>query len=246
MNLIKAKNYCDMSRIAANIVSAQVILKKDSVLGLATGSTPVSMYKQLIEWNEKGDVDFSKVITFNLDEYLGVSDKDKHSYLWFMRDNFFEHINIESKNVFIPDGMTKSIANECMSYEQRMRQRGGIDLQVLGIGLNGHIGFNEPSNCFKRDTHRVDLTESTMNANARYFANKAEIPKSAITMGMGSIMRTKKILLLCSGEEKAQILYQAMYGDIDPIIPASILQLHSDVTVIADKGALEIYDRRRR
>ncbi len=241
MIIREAKDYNNMSRIGANIVSAQVILKKDSVLGLATGNTPIGVYKQLIKWNAKKDVDFSSVKTFNLDEYIGLSKENKNSYYSFMWSVFFKHINIERDNVYIPDGMAENISDECLSYESKIKQFGGIDLQVLGIGRNGHIGFNEPSDCFKRDTHAIDLTPSTVEANLSFFENAAKMPKSAITMGMGSIMRAKKILLLCSGKEKADVLNQAILGDIDPLIPASILQLHSDVTVVADAAALQIY-----
>lgn len=245
MIVLEAKDYNNMSRIAANIVSAQVILKKDSVLGLATGSTPVGMYKQLIKWNAKKDVDFSSVKTFNLDEYIGLPKENRNSYYSFMWSVFFKHINIERANVHIPDGMADNILEECVSYENQIKNFGGIDLQVLGIGRNGHIGFNEPSDSFKRDTHAIDLTPSTIDANLSYFESKSRMPKSAITMGMGSIMRAKKILLLCSGKEKSDVLNQAIFGDIDPLIPASILQLHSDVTVVADVAALQKYKGRK-
>lgn len=238
MKIIKTESYNKMSRTAANILSAQVILKSKSVLGLATGSTPVGMYKQLIEWNRKGDVDFSAVTTFNLDEYVGLPANDSNSYSAFMQNMFFNHININPDNVHIPNGMTERVDEECTGYDRQIVEAGGIDIQVLGIGHNGHIGFNEPGVCFMRDTHLVELSESTKEANARFFNGKATVPSCAITMGMGTIMRAKKIVLLCCGKEKAEILKKTIYGDIDPIIPASVLQLHSDVTVIADGPAL--------
>lgn len=238
LKIINTESYDKMSRMAANILSAQVILKSKSVLGLATGSTPVGMYKQLVEWSRKGDVDFSDVTTFNLDEYVGLPAEDSNSYRAFMQNVFFNHINIHSDNVHIPNGMTKNATEECTAYERQITKAGGIDIQVLGIGHNGHIGFNEPGACFMRDTHLVKLSESTVEANARFFGGEKTVPGYAIAMGMGTIMRAKKIILLCSGQEKAQILRKAVYGDIDPVIPASVLQLHSDVTVIADCTAM--------
>lgn len=238
MNIIIAEDYYDMSRKAANIVSAQIILFPRSVLGLATGVTPIGMYQKLIEWHHKGDIDFSMVQTVNLDEYIGLSKEDKRSYNYFMQQNFFNSININPKNVMIPNGLADDIMAECRQYDCRINEIGGIDLQVLGLGHNGHIGFNEPSLIFKRDTHKVKLSESTINANARFFDNKDEMPKSAISMGMGTIMKSRKILLLCSGKEKSSILNQSLFGDINPMVPASILQLHPNVTVAADRNAL--------
>ena len=240
MKIVKAKDYLDMSRKAANILSAQIILHPDSTIGLATGSTPVGMYRQLIEWYEKGDIDFSEVTTFNLDEYIGLSSENPQSYIHFMCENFFNHINIDKRNINIPDGMAEDINEECRLYEEKISLANGIDLQILGIGDNGHIGFNEPAMYFERNTHRVNLAESTIKANSRFFDSTVSVPKSAISMGMGIIMQAKKILLLCSGESKAEILYKSLYGKIDPKVPASILQLHSNITVVADKAALSI------
>lgn len=242
MKIIKAKNYKDMSRKAANILSAQVILKPSSVLGLATGSTPIGMYKQLIDWYKKGDIDFSQVKTFNLDEYVGLSTDHPKSYHKFMYDNFFDKININTKNISIPDGLADEQQKECIEYEKKIADAGGIDLQVLGIGHNGHIGFNEPAEYFERDTHVVKLKQQTREDNSRFFDSIDDVPTSAISMGMGIIMKAKRILLLCSGESKAEILKKSLYGKIDPCVPASILQLHSDITVVADDDALKFCD----
>ena len=232
MKFITVDTYEKLSRQAANIISAQVILKPDSVLGLATGSSPLGTYKQLIEWYEKGDIDFSKVTSVNLDEYVGLEGTSDQSYRYFMNKNFFEHINIDINNTFVPNGCAVDLAGEGKRYDEHISELGGIDLQLLGIGLDGHIGFNEPDKYFVKSTHVVDLHESTIKANSRFFANIDEVPKRAITMGMVSIMQAKKILLIASGKEKRDILEKAFYGPITPEIPASILQLHSDFTVI--------------
>ena len=232
MKFITVDTYEKLSRQAANIISAQVILKPDSVLGLATGSSPLGTYKQLIEWYEKGDIDFSKVTSVNLDEYVGLDGTNDQSYRYFMNKNFFEHINIDLGNTFVPNGCAVDLAGEGKRYDEHIAELGGIDLQLLGIGLDGHIGFNEPDKYFVKSTHVVDLHESTIKANSRFFASEDEVPKKAITMGMVSIMQAKKILLIASGKEKRDILEKAFYGPITPEIPASILQLHSDITVI--------------
>lgn len=232
MKFITVDTYKKLSRQAANIISAQVILKPDSVLGLATGSSPLGTYKQLIEWYEKGDIDFSKVTSVNLDEYVGLDGTNDQSYRYFMNKNFFEHINIDINNTFVPNGCAVDLAGEGKRYDEHIAELGGIDLQLLGIGLDGHIGFNEPDKYFVKSTHVVDLHESTIKANSRFFANIDEVPKRAITMGMVSIMQAKKILLIASGKEKRDILKKAFYGPITPEIPASILQLHPDITVI--------------
>ena len=232
MKFITVDTYEKLSRQAANIISAQVILKPDSVLGLATGSSPLGTYKQLIEWYEKGDIDFSKVTSINLDEYVGLDGTNDQSYRYFMNKNFFEHINIDLGNTFVPNGCAVDLAGEGKRYDEHIAELGGIDLQLLGIGLDGHIGFNEPDKYFVKSTHVVDLHESTIKANSRFFANIDEAPKRAITMGMVSIMQAKKILLIASGKEKRDILEKAFYGPITPEIPTSILQLHPDITVI--------------
>ena len=232
MKFITVENYDKLSRQAANIISAQVIMKPNSVLGLATGSSPVGIYRQLIEWYNKGDVDFSETISVNLDEYVGLTESDEQSYRYFMQDNFFDHINIRRENTFVPNGCATDLARECAEYDARIDRLGGIDLQLLGIGLDGHIGFNEPSDVFVKNTHVVDLHESTIEANSRFFNSVDEVPKQAVTMGMVSIMQAKKILLIANGKAKKEILEKAFFGPITPAIPASILQLHPDITVV--------------
>ena len=232
MKFFKVDSYEKLSRQAANIISAQVILKPNCVLGLATGSSPLGTYKQLAKWYEKGDIDFSEVTSFNLDEYVGLDGSHDQSYRYFMNSNFFDHINIRKENTFVPNGRAEDLEEECKNYEKMIRDAGGIDLQLLGIGLDGHIGFNEPADYFCRDTHIADLHESTIKANARFFGDESLVPTQAITMGMVSIMQAKKIILIANGENKKEILDKAFYGPVTPLIPASILQLHPDITVI--------------
>ena len=240
MKIIRTKDYRDMSRKAANIISAQMILKDDSVLGLATGSTPIGTYDQLVDWYKKGDLDFSKITTVNLDEYKGLPKENDQSYWYFMNKNLFSRVNIRPDYHFLPDGMNLDSVNECERYEKLIDSLGGIDLQLLGLGRNGHIGFNEPCDSFPQDVHVVDLTESTIEANKRFFASADDVPKQAYTMGIKNIMQAKKILLIAGGEEKAEALKNSLYGPITPSVPASILQLHNDVTVIADEAALSL------
>lgn len=237
MKIIKATDYQSMSRKTANIISAQVILKPDSVLGLATGSTPLGVYRQLIEWYRKDDIDFSRVRTVNLDEYCGLAPGHEQSYHFYMRENFFQHVNIPAENIHLPDGLASDWQLECTRYD-RLIARLGIDLQLLGIGHSGHIGFNEPDEAFGKMTHRVKLTERTIAANARFFKSMAEVPQYAVTMGIKAIMQAKGILLIASGEEKAEIMARALLGPVTPAVPASILQLHPNVTVVADGPAL--------
>lgn len=238
MRIIKAKDYNDLSRKAANIISAQVLLKPDCVLGLATGSTPIGTYKQLIEWYNQGDLDFSETKSVNLDEYRGLTKDNDQSYYYFMYNNLFKHININMDNTNVPDGTEPDSDKECSRYEKVIKNYGGIDLQLLGLGHNGHIGFNEPDKEFPKTTHCVDLTESTIEANKRFFASIDDVPRQAYTMGIGTIMKAKKILLVVSGEDKAQILYDVLRGPVTPDVPASVLQLHSDVMVVADEAAM--------
>lgn len=238
MRIYKAKDYEDMSRKAANIISAQVILKPDCVLGLATGSTPIGLYKQLVEWFEKGDLDFSEVQTVNLDEYKGLNRENDQSYYYFMHDNLFDHINIPEENTHLPNGMEMDSEKECARYTKLIQSMGGVDLQLLGIGHNGHIGFNEPSESFDKDVHCVNLTQSTIEANKRFFASADDVPKQAYTMGIKTIMQAKKILIVANGEGKADIVRDAFFGPITPQVPASVLQLHDDVTLVADEAAL--------
>lgn len=236
MRLITTETYESMSRHAANIISAQVIIKPESVLGLATGSSPLGTYKQLIEWYNKGDIDFSSVTSVNLDEYVGLDSKNEQSYRYYMNHNFFNHINISINNTFVPNGCAVDLAGEGQRYDEHIANLGGIDLQLLGIGLDGHIGFNEPDKYFVKSTHVVDLHESTIKANSRFFTNEDEVPKKAITMGMVSIMQAKNILLIANGKAKWDVLEKAFYGPITPEIPASILQLHPNITVIYSKN----------
>lgn len=239
MRVIKTKNYEQMSKKAASFIMAQVISKPDCVLGFATGTTPIGTYDFLAEWNGEGIVDFSRVKTVNLDEYCGISSENPHSYRYFMDKNLFERINIDKRNTYLPDGQAKDCNEECDAYEKTIGSLGGVDLQLLGIGNNGHIGFNEPAEVFPKKTHRIKLTESTIEANSRLFEKKEEVPRYALTMGIQTIMKAKKILLIVSGKGKAKILKKVLECDVDPKVPASILQLHPDVTVIADAAAGE-------
>ena len=238
MKIYMTEDYQTMSRKAANILSAQIILKPNSVLGLATGSTPIGMYKQLVIWYEKGDLDFAQIKTVNLDEYVGLEPTHEQSYRYFMQNNLFDHVNITPANTNVPDGLVADPQAECDWYNQVIRKLGGIDIQVLGMGHNGHIGFNEPGNAFELETHVVDLSERTIQANARFFASADEVPRQAMTMGIKSIMMARKILLVISGEDKADIVKEAFAGPITPHVPASILQLHPYVTLVGDKAAL--------
>ena len=240
MVIYNAKDYKDMSRKAANIISAQIIIKPSCVLGLATGSTPEGTYKQLIEWYEKGDLNFKDVKAVNLDEYKGLSKDNDQSYAYFMRKHLFDKVNIDINNTFIPNGLEEDTKKECARYNETIKSLGGIDLQLLGIGGNGHIGFNEPGEAFEKETHCVKLTDDTIKANSRFFASLDLVPKFAYSMGIKNIMQAKSILLVASGKSKADALYKAIYGEISPYVPASILQLHNNVTVVADDDALSI------
>lgn len=240
MRVIIAEDYEEMSKKAAAMVSSQVILKHDSVLGLATGSTPLGMYKELIKLNENKDVDFSDVVTFNLDEYYKLDKENDQSYYYYMNNNFFSHINVKKENTHILNGVTKDIDAECKNYEQMIKDHGGIDIQVLGIGANGHIGFNEPDVNFEAETHLVKLDERTIEANSRFFASKDDVPTTALSMGIKTIMQSKRIILLANGEGKADAIYKTVKGKICPEVPASILQLHPDATIIVDKAAAKL------
>ena len=242
MKIIRTKDYDHMSRQAANIISAQVILKPDSILGLATGSSPIGIYRQLIRWYEKGDIDFSRVSTVNLDEYVGLGPDHDQSYAYFMHTNFFDHINADPARLHIPSGIAADGDAECARYDALIRSFGGIDLQLLGLGPNGHIGFNEPSDVFEKGTHKVTLTDATIQANKRFFADEKDVPRYAYTMGICDILQAKRVVMIVSGEAKAQILKDAFFGPVTPRIPASILQLHTDFTLVADEAALSLVD----
>ncbi len=236
MKFITTDTYEQLSKQAANLIAAQVICKPNCVLGLATGSSPLGTYAELAEKYRNGEVDFSDVTSVNLDEYVGLTGEHDQSYRYFMNNNLFKFINIPIERTFVPNGCADDLVKEGAEYDAHIRALGGIDLQLLGLGLDGHIGFNEPDDAFIAETHPVELDPSTIEANARFFASEADVPRSAITMGMLSIMQAKKILLIANGEKKLDILKKAMYGPITPSVPASILQLHPDVTVIYSKA----------
>lgn len=237
MNIIVVKDYNEMSYQAAQLIAEQITKKRNSVLGLATGSTPEGMYKELINLNQEGKVDFSEVITFNLDEYYGLSPEHPKSYCFFMWNKFFKHVNIKKENIHLLNGITENVNKECKQYEDLIKKSGRIDLQVLGIGDNGHIGFNEPDISLNTQTHLVNLTTKTIKANSRFFNNVQEMPKQAITMGIGTIMRARKIILLANGKRKARVIERTINSPIITKVPASVLQLHNDVTIIADQEA---------
>ena len=232
MKVIQAKDYAQLSRKAAAILCAQITLKEDCVLGLATGSTPIGTYQNLASACQKGEVDFSQVRTVNLDEYRGLSGDHPKSYRYFMEKNLFSHINIQPGNAHLPAGDCADATSECAAYDALISRLGGIDLQLLGIGHNGHIGFNEPADCFTLPTHEVSLSPATLKANSRFFQKADEQPRTALTMGMGAIMQARRILLIAQGSEKVEILKKALYGPVTPQVPASILQLHQNLTVI--------------
>ena len=238
MKIYRTKDYDEMSKKAAHIIAAQIVLKPDCVLGLATGSTPVGTYKNLVEWYKNGDLDFSTLSSCNLDEYRGLSPENDQSYRYFMNTNLFDHVNIRKDHTFVPDGLQENSDQACQMYEQIIRDLGGIDLQLLGLGHNGHIGFNEPAEDFPKITHCVDLTESTIQANKRFFESRDEVPRHALSMGIKNIMNARRILMVVSGEEKADIVCKAFTGPVTKEVPASVLQLHPDVTLVGDKAAL--------
>jgi glucosamine-6-phosphate deaminase len=238
MRIYRAKDYEEMSRKAANLIAAQVIMKPDCVLGLATGTTPIGTYRQLVEGYEKGDLDFSAVKTVNLDEYKGLSPENNQSYRYFMNENLFRHVNICLENTNVPNGLAEDAEAECARYNQVIRDLGGIDLQLLGLGVNGHIGFNEPDDAFAKETHLVTLTQSTIDANSRLFDRIEDVPRYAFTMGIRSIMQARKILVVANGENKADIIKKAFFGPVTPQVPASILQMHPDVILVGDEAAL--------
>ena len=238
MRVYKTKDYEGMSKKAAFLMAAQINAKPDSVLGLATGSTPVGAYRQLIQWYREDLLDFSRITTINLDEYRGLSAENDQSYRYFMNHNLFDHVNIRKECTYLPDGTEPDSKKACREYDAIIKGVGGIDLQILGLGRNGHIGFNEPGDYFEKTTHCVDLTESTIEANKRFFQKEEDVPRQAYTMGIQTIMGAGTILLLVSGEEKAEILRQVICGPVTPRVPASILQMHPRAVVIADEAAL--------
>ena len=238
MRIYLSEDYKAMSRRAANIISAQVITKPDSVLGLATGGTPVGAYQRLVEWYKKGDLSFAEIKTVNLDEYLGLSPHHEQSYRYFMQVNLFDHIDIKPENTHVLNGLAKDPQAECAAYNQLIRDLGGIDLQLLGMGHNGHIAFNEPGDDFGLETHVVTLTDRTIDANTRFFESRDEVPRHALSMGIKNIMQARRILIVVSGEEKAETVCKAFAGPVTKDVPASVLQLHPDVTLVGDRAAL--------
>lgn len=237
MKVIIAKSYDEMSKIAAKEIAKLLYVKPDAVLGLATGSTPEGVYKELIDLNKLNRVDFSKVTSYNLDEYKGLKGNHPQSYRYFMDTKLFNHVNINKDRTHVPNGISEDFEKECKEYDEAIENAGGIDLQLLGIGGNGHIGFNEPSDFLNLNTHVTDLTEDTIKANSRFFEHIDEVPTQAVTMGLGSIMKAKKIILLASGEKKAEIIAKLVEDKISTRVPASMLQVHPNVLVIVDEEA---------
>ena len=241
MKIIRTKDYADMSRKAANIISAQVIMKPNCVLGLATGGTPVGIYEKLVERYNEGDLDFSEVTSVNLDEYRGLPKEHPESYWSFMHKNLFDKVNIRPEAIHLPDGTNPDAADACKKYNEIIHSVGGIDLQLLGLGPNGHIGFNEPGEAFELETHCVDLTPATIEANKRFFDGNVDlVPKQAYTMGIRTIMQARKVLMVVNGVGKAEIVKKAFFGPVTPEVPASILQLHPDFILVADEEALSL------
>lgn len=237
MKVIKVKDVQALNKKAAYMVASQIIEKPNSVLGLATGSTPIGTYHELVKLYNDDIIDFEEVVTFNLDEYIGLLNTNPQSYSWFMQQHLFNFINISEKNVNIPNGMAQDVNEECASYEKKIKKAGGIDLQIMGIGRNGHIGFNEPNIIFESLTHVVELDEKTILDNSRFFDRLEDVPKRAISMGIKTIMNARKILMLATGEKKAEIVYDMIYGSISSKVPATVLQLHPNVIILVDEAA---------
>lgn len=240
MRVIIEEDYEAMSKKAALLVASQINLKPNAVLGLATGETPLGMYRQLIKMYRKGEIDFSEVITFNLDEYYRLSPDNPRSYHYYMQENFFNHINIHPGNTHLPDGMAADIDEECSRYEEMIRQNGGIDLQILGVGSNGHIGFNEPAERLNVTTHLVSLTEETIRANSRFFNSPDDVPRKAVSVGIATILKARRIILLASGRNKARAIKKTVNGYVDTKVPSSLLQTHPEVTLIIDQEAASL------
>lgn len=240
MQLVKQSTYDDVSRAAAKEIATHIRKNPRIVLGLATGSTPIGLYRELVRFHREEALDFSQVTTFNLDEYYGVEPDHPQSYHRFMQEHLFARVNIPEDHIHIPDGNPKDIEAYCRHYETMIKEAGGIDIQVLGIGTNGHIGFNEPAEELKPHTHQVQLAPSTIEANARFFSSKEDVPRSAITMGMHTILQAKRILLLATGEAKAQIVKKLMRPVISTRVPASLLWLHDNVQIYVDDEAAQL------
>lgn len=243
MKIIVTKTYEELSRKAGNLFASQLILKPNSVIGLATGSSPVGMYQELIRIYKEGDIDFNEVVSFNLDEYIGLTPDNEQSYHYFMEKNLFSSINIRPENIHIPSGIAVDMEVAAKSYDKLIEEAGGIDIQILGIGNNGHIGFNEPDVKFEARTHIVELEQDTIEANARFFSSIDEVPTKAISMGIKNIMQSRKIVLIAAGEGKAKAVQGMIEGPITPELPASVLQLHPDVTIILDEAAANLLSK---
>ena len=244
MKIILVKDYEEMSYLGSLRIAKEILENPNAVLGLATGSSPLGIYRRLIEMYKNEILDFSKITTINLDEYVGLNQQHQQSYRWFMNNYLFNHINIDMNNTYLPNGMAKDLEEEGIKYDQQIEQLGGIDLQLLGIGTNGHIAFNEPAPELLVGTHVAKLSKSTIEANSRFFNNIEEVPTTALTMGLGQIMRAKQVLLIASGEQKAEALGGLLSGKITTENPATMLQLHRDATVIADEEAYKLVKRR--
>ncbi|MGM8212541.1 glucosamine-6-phosphate deaminase [Virgibacillus sp. W0430] len=237
MKLIKAVDYTDMSNLACDLIVQKLKDLAEPVLGLATGSTPEGLYECLIKKNKQGEITFENTTSFNLDEYIGLADDNPNSYHYFMNEKLFDHVNIAKERAHVPSGVAKDFTEECEQYEKMITEAGGIDVQLLGLGVNGHIGFNEPGTSFSSRTHVVELDESTRNANAHFFASGWEVPSQAISMGIETIMESKEIILLASGEKKAEAIARLLNGEVSEAFPASVLHNHANVTIIADEAA---------
>ena len=243
MKLIVVNNYEELSKVAAKEFSKIIKEKENVVLGLATGGSPVGMYKELIRMYEQKELNFSKITTVNLDEYIGLNPEHNQSYRYFMNNNLFNHINIDKSNTFVPNGLAEDLEAQCKEYDQKIVELGGIDIQLLGVGNNGHIAFNEPNSELSSGTHIISLTDNTIEANARFFDNIDDVPRKAITMGVGGIMKAKKIILIASGESKAEAIKGIFSGKITTANPATMLQMHRDVTVIVDEAAAKLINK---
>lgn len=243
MKLIITKNYEELSKVAAEEFAKIVIEKPSAVLGLATGGSPVGMYKELIRKCENKELDFSNCTSINLDEYIGLNPEHEQSYRNFMNTNLFNHININKAKTFVPNGLAENLEEECKNYDRKIEELGGIDVQLLGIGNNGHIAFNEPGETLSAGTHIISLTESTIEANARFFDSADEVPRMALTMGLGGIMKAKKIILIASGEGKAEAIQGLFSGKITTENPATMLQMHRDVVVVVDEAAAKLVSK---
>lgn len=237
LNICKAETVEEAARLAADRFQELLCTKPACVLGLATGSTPIPLYRELIAREQAGRIDFSRVRSVNLDEYKGLAPDHPQSYRRFMQENLFDHISIRPENTYVPDGLATDVDAMCSAYERTIEDLGGVDLQLLGLGHDGHIGFNEPSDHFPTRTHETALAEITRQANARFFASEAEVPTAAYTMGVGTVMAARRILMIVTGADKSDILHKAFFGPVTPWVPASILQFHPNVTLICDRAA---------